>query len=218
MESACFSPHSVAGIFLVGTAVNVTGFPFALPGDVQLTPSQRACAWFFLVMTVLFLLQTLLGGATEHYRAELSNFFGIDLATVLPFNIARTWHLQLAIFWVATGFLAAGIFLTPMIVGREPKGQHWLAYALLVALATVVFGSLAGEFMGIHGWIRQGWKWFGSQGFEYLDLGRFWQILLTAGLFFWVIILFRGLRGRLRTEHLGNMPWLFFSALTIPAF
>jgi nitric oxide reductase subunit B len=192
---------------------------FRPPRDVDLTPSQRACAWFFLVMTALFLLQTLLGGATEHYRAELSNFFGIDLATVIPFNVARTWHLQLAIFWVATGFLAAGIFLTPMIVGREPKGQHWLAYALLVALAVVIFGSLAGEFIGIHGWMRQGWKWFGSQGFEYLDLGRFWQVLLTVGLFFWVLILFRGLRGRLRTEHMGNMPWLFFfSALTIPAF
>jgi nitric oxide reductase subunit B len=52
-----------------------------------------------------------------------------------------------------------------------------------------------------------------------LDLGRFWQILLTIGLFFWVVILFRGLRGKLRAEHMGNMPWLFFfSALTIPAF
>jgi nitric oxide reductase subunit B len=192
---------------------------FRPPGEVALTPSQRACAWFFLVMAVLFLFQTLLGGATEHYRAELSNFFGIDLARVIPFNIARTWHLQLAIFWVATGFLAAGIFLTPMIAGREPRGQQWLAYALLIALAAVVFGSLIGEFIGIHGWLSQLWAWFGSQGFEYLDLGRFWQILLTIGLFFWVVILFRGLRGKLRTEHWGNMPWLFFfSALTIPAF
>ena len=185
----------------------------------MLTPSQRACAWFFLVMVVLFLFQTLLGGASEHYRADISNFFGIDLARVIPFNIARTWHLQLAIFWVATGFLAAGIFLTPMIAGREPRGQHWLAYILLIALAVVVFGSLIGEFIGIHGWLPQLWAWFGSQGFEYLDLGRFWQILLTIGLFFWVVILFRGLRGKLRTEHIGNMPWLFFfSALTIPAF
>ena len=192
---------------------------FRPPGEVALTPSQRACAWFFLVMAVLFLFQTLLGGATEHYRAELSNFFGIDLARVIPFNIARTWHLQLAIFWVATGFLAAGIFLTPMIAGREPRGQQWLAYALLIALAAVVFGSLTGEFIGIHGWLSQLWAWFGSQGFEYLDLGRFWQILLTIGLFFWVVILFRGLRGKLRMEHWGNMPWLFFfSALTIPAF
>ena len=63
------------------------------------------------------------------------------------------------------------------------------------------------------------WAWFGNQGFEYLDLGRFWQVLLSIGLFFWVAILFRGLRGRLRREHAANMPWLFFfAALAIPAF
>ena len=192
---------------------------FRPPDTVMLTPAQRSCAWFFLIMSVLFLLQTLLGGAAEHYRAEISNFFGFDLARVLPFNIARTWHLQLAIFWVATSYLAAGIFLAPMITGREPRGQNWLACLLLGALAIVVFGSLAGEYAGISGWIQKGWSWFGNQGFEYLDLGRFWQILLTIGLFFWVVILFRGLRTRLRTEQAGNMPWLFFfSALSIPAF
>jgi nitric oxide reductase subunit B len=121
--------------------------------------------------------------------------------------------------WVSTSFLAAGIFLVPMIAGKEPDRQHWLSYGLLFALAFVVFGSLAGEYAGIRGWIQQGWSWFGSQGFEYLDLGRFFQILLTLGLAFWVILIFRGIRGRLATEHMGNMPWLFFfSALTIPAF
>lgn len=192
---------------------------FRPPDEVALTPAQRSCAWFFLVMALLFTLQTLLGGATQHYRAEIANFFGFDLARILPFNIARTWHLQLAIFWVSTSFLAAGIFLAPMITGREPRRQNWLSYALLVALAIVVFGSLAGEYGGIRGWIQRGWSWFGSQGFEYLDLGRFWQILLSVGLVFWVIILFRGLRGRLSSDHVGNMPWLFFfSALSIPAF
>ncbi|HEU5396729.1 MAG TPA: cbb3-type cytochrome c oxidase subunit I, partial [Verrucomicrobiae bacterium] len=192
---------------------------FRPPDSVMLTPAQRSCSWFFFVMAVLFVAQTFLGGAAEHYRAELSNFFGIDLARILPFNIARTWHLQLAIFWVATSFLAAGIFLVPMITGREPRGQSVLSYALLGALAVVVFGSLAGEYGGIEGWIRKDWSWFGNQGFEYLDLGRFWQILLTIGLFFWVIILFRGLRDKLRLERAGNMPWLFFfAALSIPAF
>ncbi len=192
---------------------------FRPPDEVVLTPAQRSCAWFFLVMAVLFCLQALLGGATQHYRAEIGDFFGFDLARILPFNIARTWHLQLAIFWVSTSFLAAGIFLAPMITGREPRGQNWLSYGLLAALVVVVVGSVAGEYAGINGWIQRGWSWFGAQGFEYLDLGRFWQILLTVGLAFWVIILFRGLRGRLRSEHLGNMPWLFlFSALSIPAF
>jgi nitric oxide reductase subunit B len=146
---------------------------FRPPGEVLLTPSQRACAWFFFVMAVLFLLQTLLGGASQHYRAELTSFFGIDLARILPFNLARTWHLQLAIFWIATSYLAAGIFLVPMIARYEPARQHWLAYGLLGALAIVVFGSLIGEYLGIHGWPRQAWEWFGNQGFEYLDLGRF---------------------------------------------
>src|SRR5215203_4970265 len=192
---------------------------FRAPGDVALTPAQRACAWFFLVMAALFLLQTLVGAASEHYRADLASFFGIDLAQVLPYNLIRTWHVQLAIFWVATSFLAAGIFLTPMIAGREPRGQHWLAFALLGALAVVVFGSLIGEWLGIFGFVGGLWAWFGNQGFEYLDLGRFWQVLLSVGLFFWVAILFRGMRSRLRREHMANMPWLFFfAALAIPAF
>jgi nitric oxide reductase subunit B len=192
---------------------------FRPPNQVLLTPAQRACAWFFLVMGLLFLLQTLVGGASQHYRAEISNFFGIDLARLLPFNIARTWHLQLAIFWVSTSYLAAGIFLAPMIAGREPRGQSFLAYCLLGALVIVVFGSLFGEYAGIEGWFQNAWLWFGNQGFEYLDLRRFWQILLTVGLFFWAAILFRGLRGRLHNDHMGNMPWLFFfSALSIPAF
>jgi nitric oxide reductase subunit B len=193
---------------------------FRAPGDVALTPAQRACAWFFLVMAALFLIQTLVGAASEHYRADLSSFFGIDLARVLPYNLVRTWHVQLAIFWTATSFLAAGIFLAPMIAaGREPRGQHWLAFGLLGALAIVVFGSLIGEFLGTRGFMGSLWTWFGDQGFEYLDLGRFWQILLSVGLFFWVVMLFRAMRGRLRREHMGNMPWLFFfAALAIPAF
>ena len=192
---------------------------FRPPDRVALSPAQRSCAWFFLVMAALFLMQTLLGGATQHYRAEISNFFGVDLARILPFNIARTWHVQLSLLWVSTSFLAAGIFLVPIITGKEPDRQHWLSYGLLFALAVVVFGSMAGEYAGIQGWIQRGWSWFGNQGFEYLDLGRFFQILLTVGLVFWVILLFRGLRSRLRTESMGNMPWLFFfAALAIPAF
>ena len=133
--------------------------------------------------------------------------------------MARTWHLQLAIFWVATSYLAAGIFLAPLISGHEPKRQHWLSYALLGALATVVLGSLTGEYAGIWGRFGKYWSWFGNQGFEYLDLGRLWQVLLTIGLLFWGVILFRGLGGKLQDDSLGNMPWLFFfAALSIPAF
>ena len=193
---------------------------FRTPGDVALTPAQRATAWFFFVMAALFLIQTFVGAASQHYRAELSDFFGFNLAQVFPYNLMRTWHVQLALFWVATSFVAAGIFLAPMIARREPRHQGKLAFALLGALAVVVFGTLIGSFLGIHGVLEDGASnWFGLQGFEYLDLARLWQVLLSIGLFVWVFMLFRVLRTRLRGEHPANMPWLFFlAALAIPAF
>ena len=110
----------------------------------------------------------------------------------------RTWHVQLALFWVATSFVAAGIFLAPMIARREPRHQGKLAFVLLGALAVVVFGTLIGSYLGIHGVLEDAASnWFGLQGFEYLDLARLWQVLLSVGLVVWVFMLWRVLRGRL---------------------
>ena len=186
---------------------------------VGLTPAQRVIVWYLLVTSALFVIQTLVGGLSAHYRAEPANFFGFDISGIIPYDVARTWHVQLAIFWVATSYLAAGIFLAPLISGHEPRGQAALSILLLCALAIVVFGSLAGEYASIKGWLGHAWFWLGDQGWEYLDLGRLWQILLTLGLGLWVFILWRGLRPRLARESFGNLPWmLFYTALAIPAF
>ena len=125
---------------------------------------------------------------------EDGGFFGIDLPRLLPYNLTRTWHLQLAIFFVATAYLAAGIFLAPLIAGREPRGQGLLSAVLLGALAVVVFGSLAGEYLSYHGSCSSGDRpFFGAQGWEYLDLGRFWMYLLIVGMVLWLVIIYRGL-------------------------
>jgi nitric oxide reductase subunit B len=168
----------------------------------------------------MFLAQTLLGGAVAHYHAETGGFFGYDLARLLPYNLARTWHLQLALFWLVASFLAAGIFLAPVIAGSEPPGQRFLTFALLGALFVVVVGSLAGEAASYKGMIQGSARPIvGAQGWEYLDLGRFWQWLLVLGLVIWCVILFRGLRPKLRAEHYANLPHFFFySALSIPLF
>ncbi|MGX6605344.1 nitric-oxide reductase large subunit [Micromonosporaceae bacterium Da 78-11] len=192
---------------------------FRRPNDVAVTPTQRACAYFFLVVGLLFVVQTLVGAASEHYRADLTSFFGFDMGRWLPYNLVRTWHVQLSIFWTATSFLATGLFLAPIVSGREPRRQSWMAYGLLAALALVVFGSLIGEGLDIHGWLSPALHAFGMQGWEYLDLGRVWQVLLTLGLFFWAFMLFRGLRGALKKQSRMNLPWLFFfTGLAIPAF
>jgi len=124
---------------------------FKQPGEVALTPGQRATAWFFFTIAGLFVVQALVGAAAEHYRADTLSFFGLDLARLLPYNLARTWHVQLSLFWTAAGFLAAGIFLTPFIAGREPKKQSVLIYVLFGAVVLVVVGSLLSEALSIHG-------------------------------------------------------------------
>lgn len=194
---------------------------FRPPEDVKLAPGQRATAWYFLVVSGLFLAQGLLGGANAHYHVEPGAFYGFRLADWLPYNLSRMWHVQLAIFFVATAYLAMAIFLAPMIARREPKHQDKLAIGLFGAVVLVVIGSLIGEAASIHGiiGIKGPWFWIGAQGWEYLDLGRLWQILLTVGMVVWVLILIRGIRSRLPQEHPGNMPWLFlYSAISIPAF
>lgn len=193
---------------------------FRAPRDVRLTPAQRATVWYFVVVAGLFLAQGLCGGANAHYHADASSFFGVDLGHWLPYQLTRTWHLQLAIFFVAASYLAMGIFLAPMIAGTEPRHQDKLAIALFVALVFVVVASLIGELLSYRGDLPRGVAWWvGAQGWEYLDLGRAFQIALTAGLVFWAVIVFRGLRSRLAEEHPGNMPWLFlYSSLSIPLF
>lgn len=193
---------------------------FRPANQVALTPAQRATSWYFFIVMALFFLQTMLGGATAHYHAETGGFFGIDLARYLPYNLTRTWHLQLALFFVVAAFLAAGIFLAPLITRREPRGQQALTFGLLGALVVVVVGSLIGEAASYKGWLQGASRSvIGAQGWEYLDLGRLWQVLLVIGLVLWCVILFRGLRSKLAEENRGNLPHLFFySALSIPAF
>ena len=89
----------------------------------------------------------------------------------------------------------------------EPRGQAPLAFGLLGALAIVVFGTLIGSYLAIHNVLGGATNWLGLQGFEYLDLARLWQILLTVGLIVWVFMLWRVLRRRLAGEHPGKMPW-----------
>jgi nitric oxide reductase subunit B len=186
-----------------------------------LTPSQRATAKYFVVALVLFLVQCLLGGKMAHDYADGSSFFGLNLTQYLPFNIARTWHLQLAIFWIATAWLGMGIFIAPLVSGREPKRQKLLVDVLFGALVLVVVGSMTGEYLSIKGLaLGQSWWWLGTQGWEYLELGRLWMLLLVAGMGIWLYIVARGLRHALKAEsdRGGLTHLLLYSAAAIPVF
>ncbi len=199
---------------------NYTTFPKFDLSKLGVTEGQRRLGKYLLIVALLFLVQALLGGLLAHYYAEGNSFYGLDLPSILPFNIAKGWHLQLAIFWIATSWLAMGLYAAPAINGDEPKGQPLLIDVLFWALVVVVGGSLIGQWLGVKGYLGNAWWWLGHQGWEYLELGRLWQILLVAGLGIWVFILWRGLRGALRkeTDKGGLVHLLLYTSIGIPLF
>ena len=145
------------------------------------TPSQRATVKFFFVVAALWVVQVALGAITAHYGVEGSGFYGIPLDRWLPYAVTRTWHLQIGIFWIATSWLATGLYIVPAVSGIEPKGQRLGVNALFIAVVAVVVGSLAGEWLGIQQKLGNLWFWFGSQGYEYVDLGRVWLLVFGIG-------------------------------------
>ncbi len=159
--------------------------------DMPLTPSQFSAAKYFLVVILLFLLQTCLGGLLAHYTIHPSSFYLSSVAELVPYSWAKSWHLQLAIFWIATTWVASAIYLAPIIGGREPRRQSTLVHLLFGAILVVALGSLLGQVAGIKGALGDWWFWFGHQGWEYLELGRAWQILLFVGLIAWLVIVYR---------------------------
>lgn len=182
-----------------------------------LTASQRRIGKYFLVVAAILLLQILVGSIMAHYYTDRTSFYGIEVDRLLPFNFLRDVHIQSPIVWIGLSWIGAGLFLAPAISGSEPKGQGFLVDVLFWVTLFIVVGALAGDYLGIMGYIRQGWFWFGNQGLSYIQLGRAWQIGFFAGLVIWSLLVFRALwptraklasatrqfwTGRIRLEHL----------------
>ena len=160
----------------------------------QPTPSMKATHKYFWVVGALAVSQIIFGIVTAHYGVEGNEFYGIPLSDLVPYSLSRTWHVQLGMLWIATSWLATGLCLAPLIAGYEPKFQRWGVNLLLVALVIVVAGSMIGQAFAIHQVLGDKINfWFGHQGYEYLDLGRFWQALLLGGLLLWLVLMLRPL-------------------------
>jgi nitric oxide reductase subunit B len=160
------------------------------------TPSQRATVKYFWVVSALILAQVLFGVVTAHYGVEGGGFYGVPLDRWLPYVLTRTWHTQLAVLWIATAWLAAGLYIGPAVSGVEPRHQALGVNALFVAVLLLVVGSMAGQWLSVMGRLGSGaaWFWLGHSGYEYIDTGRLWQIILLIGLFFWLFLVVRAVR------------------------
>lgn len=206
-ENVVWSIASVV-ILLAGVGFLVWGWSFLRHQDTEevpapaqdpltrfaLTPSQRALAKYLLLVVGLFVFQVMLGGFTAHYTVEGQEFYGVDVSQWFPYSLTRTWHIQSALFWIATGFLALGLFLAPVINGgKDPKFQKLGVDVLFWALVFVCVGSFVGNYLAIAQVMPPVWNfWLGHQGYEYVDLGRLWQILKWVGMLLWLVLMLRG--------------------------
>ena len=174
---------------------------------LTLTASQKALGKYLLLVGALFGFQVMMGGLTAHYTVEGQDFYGLPLSKWFPYSLTRTWHLQSAMFWIATGFLAAGLFLAPIINGgKDPKWQKLGVDLLFWALVVVVIGSYTGNFLAIAQLMPAEWSfWLGHQGYEYVDLGRVWQIGKFVGIVFWLVLMLRGMVPALRNPGDKNL-------------
>jgi nitric oxide reductase subunit B len=218
----------IAGIALLGWhhARQHEAAPQALPQSdplalVRITPSMRASGKFFWLVIALFLTQILLGAITAHYQVEGQEAYGFALADYLPYSLTRTWHTQLAVLWIATAWLGMGLYIAPAISGHEPKYQRFGVNFLFTCLIIIVVGAFTGQWLAVMqklGLARN--FWFGHQGWEYVDLGRFWQIFLFVGLALWLTLVGRALLPAIRKggESKSITVLLFLSTICIGLF
>ena len=185
---------------------------------LTLTGSMKATLKYFWIVGAMLVTQMILGIVVAHYGVEGNGFYGLPLAEWIPYSLARTWHSQLGIFWIATSWLATGLMLAPAIAGFEPRFQRLGVNVLFVALLVIVAGSMVGQFFAIHQRLGHDLNfWLGHQGYEYVDLGRFWQISLLVGLFIWLGLMMRALVPALRRSEGANKPLLFVFIMSAAA-
>ncbi len=182
-------------------------------------PQIAALVKFTVVVGLLFFTQTLVGGGVAHYRADPGTFYGLDLTVIFPSSLLRTWHLQLAIFWIATGFVVGGLIISRILGGKQWRAGRVLTNLLFCAFAVVIFGSLLSEWAGLFGWWDDATFWLGSQGWEYLELGRAWQLLMIVGFLLWAFIVIKNTIPAIKQPGTKPLAWVFLiAAIAIPVF
>jgi nitric oxide reductase subunit B len=190
--------------------------------NMKSTPSMQATLKYFWVVAALIVVQVGLGVITAHYAVEGTSLFGIPIAEWFPYATTRTWHQQLAIFWIATAWLATGLYIGPAISGHEPKYQKLGVNFLFICLLIIVVGSMVGEWLAVKGYITSLSHnfYFGHQGFEYIDLGRAWQIFLAVGLFVWFILIARAIWPAIKrkSEDRHMLVLFLIASIAIPIF
>lgn len=176
----------------------------------RVRPTQRLTYRFFALAMLLFGLQILAGVlcATDFVRP-----FGIYLGDIIPFSVARSYHTLFQIFWFFMCWVGYTIFFLPRL-SEVPRGQGSLIHLLFWLCIFVGVGSLVGIYLGQAGVVTgELGYWIGSQGWEFMEMGRLFQIVLLVAFALWIFIIYRAVKPMLTRKNLWSVPaWLLYGS------
>ncbi|HQS53208.1 MAG TPA: cbb3-type cytochrome c oxidase subunit I, partial [Daejeonella sp.] len=177
---------------------------------------QHATFKYFYVAILLFGTQVLAGILTVHDFVGFVNFFGFDISKALPVTITRSWHVQLSLLWISACWIGASFFMMSLISPAQAKSQVKLINTIFWLTVLLVAGSMVGMFLGPHGLLAKSWYWLGHQGWEYVELGKIWQIILGIVFIIWAITIYRGIKPVMKVKQPWALPnWLVYTTFSI---
>lgn len=134
--------------------------------------SQKIAYWFFASCLLLFSLQLVYGFIMGFAHMGLDG-----LHSIIPFNVARSSHVNLLLMWMLLGFMGAAYYIIPEEVEHEIISVKW-AYVQLIAFLAVGVTSIVGFHFG----------WW--EGRKFLEIPRPLDYLVVVD-----ILLFIGIIG-----------------------
>lgn len=193
--------------------------PFMSKGEIQkFKPDavQRSTYKFFYVAILLFAIQVLAGILTVHDFVGLVNFFGFNISESLPITVTRSWHVQLSILWISACWIGASFFMMSLVSPKQSPKQVKLINTIFWLCIVLVAGSFTGILLGPKGLIGKNWYWLGHQGWEYVEIGKLWQLILGVVFIVWAITLYRGIKPVMKLKQPWALPnWLVYATFSI---
>jgi len=217
-------------IVLAYTFVEVEPIP-ELPllsevADQPLNFLQKAALFLLAGCVLVFLAQSLAGGYLANAYADRADFYGLfnwlglERMAVLPFQAIRAAHTTMAIIWVVGMWMAGSVYIALLLGGNAKPWHRPVAILSIGVLTLSVAGTMAGIYASIRGWITgPEWAIIGSEGTEYLEMGRLWRAGLGLGFVLWTVILISILASaRVRWRPLLNLLMLAVGGITAAFF
>jgi nitric oxide reductase subunit B len=177
---------------------------------------QKATYKFFHVAIWLFAVQVLAGILTVHDFVGFVNYFGYNISEILPVTVTRSWHVQLSILWISACWIGASFFMMSLVSPKQSRQQVKLINTIFWITLLLVAGSFAGILLGPEGLIGKNWYWLGHQGWEYVEIGKLWQIMLGVVFILWAFTLYRGIKPIMKLKQPWALPnWFVYATFSI---